>query len=82
MDLMVSRYPIDHDFASRKDYSWIYHVVSPGGLVWDCLDNPAVAQAMKRLGYDGTFVQENEQKIKDRSVFIMDADQIKIVDVS
>jgi hypothetical protein len=81
MDLMVQRHYIDSDFAKRKDYTWIYHVITPGGLMWDCLDNPKVAQAMKRLGYDGTFVQENEQKVKDRSVFVMSPDQIKIVDV-
>lgn len=81
MDLMVQRYYVDDDFAKRKDYTWIYNTIGPGGLVWDCLDNPAVAQAMKRLGYDGTFVQENDQEIKDRSVFVMDPEQVKIVDV-
>lgn len=81
MDLMVSRHPIDHDFAKRKDYSWIYYAISTGGLLWDCLDNPAVAQAMKRMGYDGTFVHENEQEINDRSIFVMEPEQIKIVDV-
>lgn len=81
MDIGVRRNYISDSFAKDKDYSWIYEAIDSGGLEWDVLDNPKVAAAMKRLGYDGTFVHEKNQPLKDRSVFVLDASQIKIVGV-
>jgi hypothetical protein len=80
MDIGVRRYSIDHDYARRRNYDWIYYAVGSGGLHWDVLDNPKVAAAMKRLGYDGTFVHEDHSEL-DRSVFVMDQNQIKVVNV-
>jgi hypothetical protein len=80
MDIGVQRHRIEKDFAKNKDYGWIYYAVSTGGLHWDVLDNPKVADSMKRLGYDGTFVHEYHSEL-DRSIFVMSPEQIKIVDV-
>jgi len=80
MDLMVQRYHINPNFAKEKDYSWIYNAISLGGLVWDAIDNKLVVSAMKQLGYDGTFVHENDLQL-ERSVFVMDENQVKIVNV-
>lgn len=80
MDLMVQRYHVNPKFAKEKDYSWIYNAISTGGLVWDAIDNKSVVSAMKQLGYDGTFVHENDLQL-ERSVFVMDENQVKIVNV-
>jgi len=55
------------------DIEWIYEVVGSGGLMWDALDNPEVVTRMKELGYDGTYVDEDEGK---RSIFVLDNKQI------
>ena len=60
-------------------YEWIYNVIGREGLLWDALDNPQVVASMKRLGYDGTFVQENND-LTGRSIFVPNADQIQIVE--
>jgi hypothetical protein len=62
----------------EKANQWIYEAVGMDGLDWDCLDNPQVIQNMKKLGYDGTFVQENQSRT-GRSIFVPDANQIRIV---
>lgn len=66
IDVGVSRYYIKDDY-------WIYNVVNPEGLSWDVLDNPEVVKRMKGLGYDATYVQEDEGR---RSIFVLDSKQI------
>jgi len=55
-----------------RDDDWIYNVVQPGGLHWDALDNEEVVNRMKELGYDATYVNEDE----GRSIFVVDSKQI------
>lgn len=60
-------------------HQWIYEAVGPEGIEWDCLDNPQVVDRIKKLGFDGTFVQENNQYV-GRSIFVPDADQVRIIE--
>lgn len=81
IDMIVNRVYVPHDSARRRMPSeWIYRFLSSGGLVWDVLDEPTVVATMKKLGYDGTFVSENEDS-SGRSIFVMNPEQIKIVSV-
>lgn len=80
IDIGVRRDPVDDDFARRRDYQWIYSAMGTGGLHWDVLDKPEVVSSMRRLGYDGTFVEEKEDR-SGRSIFVMDASQIYIADI-
>lgn len=70
-------------YLNNRRYSfaheWIYEAIGPGGIDWDCLDNPEVIKRMQALGYDGTFVQESDTHI-GRSIFVPSSDQIKIVE--
>ncbi len=59
----------------HTQYEWIYNVVCRNGLMWDALDMPEIVASMKKLGYDGSFVAED----KGRSIFVPEANQIKIV---
>lgn len=68
-------------------YDWIYNLIGSGGLHFDTLDNPQVVSSMKKLGYDGTFVDESTSSNGagiahplGRSIFVQDASQIKIVE--
>ena len=61
----------NHSFA----HEWIYEVIGNDGVDWDILDNPQVIDRMKKLGYDGTFVQEPESHL-GRSIFVVSPDQI------
>lgn len=65
IDVGVSRYYL-------TDNDWIYNVVHSNGLDWDVLDNPEVVERMKELGYDATYVQEDD----GRSIFVVDSKQI------
>ena len=56
-------------------HAWIYEVIGNNGVDWDILDNPQVVERMKKLGYDGTFVQEPESHL-GRSIFVVSPDQI------
>lgn len=58
-------------------HEWIYEVIGNNGVDWDILDNPQVVERMKKLGYDGTFVQESESHL-GRSIFVMAPEQIAI----
>lgn len=65
------------DYAA-KSYHWVLNILEQhGGLPWSVLDNSQVVQSMKRLGYDGSFVVEPDDS--EQSVFVIDADQIRIV---
>lgn len=66
LDVGVSSYPAKE--------GWIYYVIGTEGLLWDALDNPEVVNRMKELGYDGTYVDENEPG--KRSIFVLDNKQI------
>lgn len=55
-----------------RDDDWIYNAIDSTGLHWDVLDNPEVVKRMKELGYDGTYVREDEGS----SVFVVDNKQI------
>lgn len=66
MDIGVSRYYIKDDY-------WIYNAIESEGLNWDVLDNPEVVNRMKELGYDATYVGEDEGR---RSIFVLDNKQI------
>lgn len=77
IDLGVRR---NYITPKRDDFphQFIYNAIGPEGVDWDLLDNPQVVQRMKQLGYDGTFVQEQSQS--GRSVFVCDANQIRVID--
>jgi hypothetical protein len=77
IDIGVQRFWLRNRRYERPT-QWIYEAVGMDGLDWDCLDNPQVIQNMKKLGYDGTFVQERESRT-GRSIFVPDADQVKII---
>ena len=82
MDIGIGRSYIADDYAKRKDYSWIYDAVGGDGLAWDVIDNPKIAAGMKQMGYDGTFVDEEDESLtRKSSIFVLSPDQIKIVDV-
>jgi hypothetical protein len=78
-DLTDKQKPYFGHKGRTNDYTWVYNVIGGGGLHWDALDNPQVVASMKKLGYDGTFVVENDHPT-GRSIFVPDANQIKIVE--
>jgi len=69
IEVGVHSYPIQDD-------NWIYFVIESRGLHWDALDNPEVVGRMKELGYDATYVNEDEGK----SIFVVDSQQILKID--
>lgn len=81
IDLWVSRHYIPDDFARTRTYDWVYEFITTNGIKWDVLDDPLVVNSMKKLGYDGTFTDEPEDHT-GRSIFVLDASQIKIVEYS
>lgn len=81
IDVGVRRISVDSDYARNHDYGWIYNAIG-NGLHWDMLDKPKIVQAMKYLGYDGTFVHEPDSDETGRSIFVMEPSQIRIVSVS
>jgi len=67
-------------FPDNPDYDdgdWIYEMVDSGGLIWDVMDNEKVVKKMQQLGYDGTFVHEDDST--GRSIFVPSEKQIEIV---
>ena len=73
IDMMIHRINIKPD-----DNDWIYELIDSGGVHWDVMDDPGVIQRMKKLGYDGTFVHEPDDK-SGRSIFVFSPDQVQII---
>ena len=73
--MLTTVYP---DNPKYEDSDWIYEMISSGGLFWDIMDNPKVVKKMQALGYDGTFVHEDNHD-NGRSIFVPNEKQIKIV---
>jgi len=71
VDVGVQKYLVD-----KNDPMWIYNMIVDGKLVWDALDNDAVVERMGELGYDGTFVYE-DQSDSETSYFVLNPDQIR-----
>lgn len=78
IDIGVAQYWLN---PQRDEFpmQWAYHGLDGNGLVWDVLDCPGSVERLKRLGYDGTWVSEPNDD-SGRSVFVPDADQIRMVE--
>jgi ribosomal protein S18 acetylase RimI-like enzyme len=62
-----------------EDNYWVYKAANKNGIAWDVLDNPQVVARMKEKGFDGCFVDEDDEHGRS-SVMVFSPNQIKSAD--